>query len=82
VIDGFIQQHGLKEFSKDRLCVVIAPEMRVSISEKNFVPDALVAIPPNELNLDLIAERPDLRDLTIDMAAQMVIGKLRPPQSN
>jgi hypothetical protein len=48
-LDEFIQQHGIEEFSKDRLSVVVEKDFSVKIIESSRAKDALVAVPLKDL---------------------------------
>jgi hypothetical protein len=82
LIDGFIEQHGLEEFSKSRLSVIITTDYEAVISDGRFTPNPLVTVPLNELFLDLSSGMDRImRHIAIDVAARIVVDRL-PPESN
>lgn len=79
VIDAFIRREGFAEFSKGRLSVVVTTDYEALISAPGFARNSLVAVPLNELLLDLSAGTDGImRHMAIDIAARIVVDRLPP----
>jgi hypothetical protein len=76
LIDAFIDQQGLEEFSLNRLFVVVGPDYRVWISDDPKTGLASVPLPDLKIEPAVVMAGGDMRHVHIDFTARNVVDRI------